>query len=69
MSEDYFKQALGDFVTDFAVGGAVRRLADKGYSAEEIKKHLDYPVTDAKIEEIIRKHNERKNTGDNTGLQ
>ena len=32
MSEEYFKKALRDFTVDFASGGAIKAMADKGYT-------------------------------------
>ena len=56
MSEEYFKAALRDFTVDFAAGGAIRVMADKGYSVKKIKGRLDYPLTEDTIREIVWKH-------------
>ena len=56
MSEKYFQNALADFTVDFAAGGAVRVMADKGYTVCEIKEKLDYPLSKTKIAELVWKH-------------
>ena len=56
MSDKYFKQALADFTMDFASGDAIRSLADKGYSVEEIYKRLDFPTPKEKIRDMVWKH-------------
>lgn len=55
MSND-FNKALGNFITDFAGGGAVRHLADEGYTISEIMDRLDYPMSKEKIGEIVWDH-------------
>lgn len=57
----YFDDALADFVKNFAYGDAIRHLADKGYTAERIKKEFGYSLPISEIEKIIEKHNEKKN--------
>ena len=52
MSEKYFQNALADFTVDFAAGGAVRVMADKGYTVGEIKENLDYPLSKTKLAQI-----------------
>lgn len=56
MSEEYFKKALRDFTVDFASGGAIRAMADKGYTVSEIYNKLDFPTSREKIKEIVWKH-------------
>ena len=51
-----FNEALGKFVTDFAVGGAVRHLADSGMSISQIQQQLDYPLPKEKIAAILWEH-------------
>lgn len=55
MSEEYFKKALRDFTVDFASGGAIRAMADKGYTVEEIHDKLDFPTSRERIREIVWK--------------
>ena len=56
MSNDYFKKALSDFTLDFASGGAIRAMADKGYSVKEIHERLDFPVSTQRIGEVVWQH-------------
>ena len=56
MSNKFFNQALADFTMDFASGDAIRSLADKGYSVEEIYKRLDFPTPKEKIRDMVWKH-------------
>ena len=56
MANDYFKAALGDFAVDFAAGGAIRVMADKGYTVSEICGRLDYPLSKEKVRELVWKH-------------
>ena len=51
-----FQNALSNFVHDVASGGAVRHLADAGYSISEIAAQLDYPLPKEKIAAVIWEH-------------
>ncbi len=51
-----FNEALGNFITDFAGGGAVRHLADSGLSVSEIVKSLNYPLPKEKVASIVWEH-------------
>ncbi|MCR4924518.1 MAG: hypothetical protein K5931_10975 [Lachnospiraceae bacterium] len=51
--EDYFGQALRSFSREFAYGGAIRHLVDKGYEAKEIIREFKYPLPDATIEKMV----------------
>ena len=42
--QEYFKKALSDFALDAASGGAIRHLADRGYTANQIVRMLDFPT-------------------------
>ena len=53
---NYFSKALSNFVQDFANGGAIRHLADLGYTVSEITKRLDFPVSKEKAAEIVWHH-------------
>lgn len=54
MSEpSYFQSALSSFVTDAACGGAVRHLADIGYTLDQIVGRLDYPAPREKVRRIL----------------
>ena len=51
-----FNKALSNFINEAAAGGAVRHLADLGYSISEIADSLDYPISKEKIAEEMWKH-------------
>jgi len=51
-----FNEALGNFTTEMAGGGAIRHLADLGYSVSEIKSRLAYPISTEKIGNIVWNH-------------
>lgn len=53
---NYFKDALGNFTFDAACGGAIRHLADLGYTAGQIVKQLDYPASYDKVREVYTSH-------------
>lgn len=48
----YFKDALANFTSEAAYGGAVRHLYDMGYSAEQIREKLLYPASVQQIEKV-----------------
>ncbi len=50
----YFEDALANFVQDFAYGDAIRHLADKGFSAQQIKERYEYPLPIEKIDKIVQ---------------
>ncbi len=52
----YFTQALSRFVRDVASDGAIRHLADLGYSAKQIQKDLDYPTNLEHIGNVMWEH-------------
>lgn len=58
----YFKEALADFTSEAAYGGAVRHLYDLGYSVEQIKENLLYPVSLRQIEKVIDEYEKRRNS-------
>ena len=51
--EKIFKNALISYVRDFASGDAIRHLADKGYTVEEISGRLDFPIEREEIGKIV----------------
>ena len=51
-----FNKALGNFINDAAAGGAVRHLADLGYSISKIEEELNYPISKEKIATIMWEH-------------
>ncbi|MCR4618410.1 MAG: hypothetical protein K5669_09550 [Lachnospiraceae bacterium] len=56
MAEKYFDKALSNFTNDFASGGAIRHLADKGFTVKEIHDRLDFPTPVSKISETVWNH-------------
>ncbi len=48
-----FEESLQNFTRDFAYGGAIRHLADHGYSAERILKEYKYPLSLDSVQRII----------------
>lgn len=53
---EYFRQALSNFMFETASGGAIRHLADHGYTVEEISKKLDFPTPLERIQDTVWKH-------------
>ena len=51
-----FNKALSNFVHDVASGGAVRHLAESGYTISEIAAQLDYPLPKDKIAQVMWEH-------------
>ena len=51
-----FNKALHDFAFDVAGGAAIRHLANLGYSVSEIKKRLDFPISEKQIGQAVWKH-------------
>jgi len=51
-----FNKALSNFINDAAAGGAVRHLADLGYSISQIADELDYPISKEKIAGYMWEH-------------
>lgn len=63
MENQYFNQALQNFVQDFAYGGAIRHLVDLGYDTDRIMKEYHYPLSRDTIDKIVQRHlaeNERR---------
>lgn len=51
-----FNKALGNFINDAATGGAVRHLADLGYSISQISEELSYPISKERIAQYMWEH-------------
>ena len=49
----YFQKALSDFTYEAASGGAIRHLADSGYTVRQIADHLDYPTPYERIQKTV----------------
>ena len=57
MSEqDFFKSALSDFAFEAASGGAIRHLADLGYTVKQIGEKLTYPTPPERVRGAVWKH-------------
>ncbi len=59
---EYFREALAGFASEAAYAGAVRHLYDLGYSAEQIREKLLYPVSVSQIEKVIDGYVKRQNS-------
>ncbi|MBO4901506.1 MAG: hypothetical protein J5518_01750 [Lachnospiraceae bacterium] len=55
---DYFKQALGDFVRNFAYGDEIKKLVKRGYDTDRIVREMQYPLSDATIDKMVRRARE-----------
>lgn len=55
-SNQYFQEALSDFVYDAASGRAIRHLADTGYTAAQIVRQLDYTTPFVKVQHTVTRH-------------
>lgn len=53
---DVFQNALSDFTFEAACGGAIRHLADSGFTAKQIMERLDYPVSGERVRKALYKH-------------
>lgn len=54
MSEQkYFKSALSDFTYETASGGAIRHLADLGYTVKQITEKLTYPTPYERVRRTV----------------
>lgn len=56
MENSYFNEALSNFAKDFAYGGVIRHLVDKGYTAERIIREFHYPISRESVEKIVEDH-------------
>ena len=55
-NEGYFQKALSQFTVEFAAGNAIRALADKGDTVEEIHEKLTFPLPKKAIGELTWAH-------------
>lgn len=54
MSEqDFFRNALSDFTYEAASGGAIRHLADLGYTVKQISEKLTYPTPYERVRKTV----------------
>lgn len=54
--ERIFQEALSNFTYDVASGGAIRHLADSGYSVKQIMEMLDYPTPEDRVKKTVWEH-------------
>lgn len=54
--ENYFYDALHNFIFEEAGGGAIRHLADGGYTARQITDALSFPIPYEKVREALTKY-------------
>lgn len=52
----YFRDALAHFTQEAASGGAIRHLADLGYSVKQIAENLDFPTPYGKVQAAVWAH-------------
>lgn len=51
--KDYFQEALSNFTHEVASGGAIRHLADLGYTVKQISEKLDFPTPYERIQRAV----------------
>ena len=51
--QEYFKSALSDFTYEAASGGAIRHLADLGYTVKQISGQLSFPTPFARVQKTV----------------
>lgn len=57
MSEEkYFQNALSDFTYEAASGGAIRHLADSGYTVKQISEKLTFPTPYERVRKTVWQH-------------
>lgn len=54
--QSYFQAALANFTFDVASGGAIRHLADLGYTVTQITKRLDFPTPYERVQQTVWEH-------------
>lgn len=54
--QDYFKKALSNFTYDIASGGAIRHLADLGYTVKQITEQLSFPTPYERVQKAVWEH-------------
>lgn len=58
----YFQKALSDFTYEAASGGAIRHLADSGYTVRQIVENLDFPTSYERVQKAVWEHLLRQGT-------
>lgn len=54
--QEYFKRSLSDFTFDVASGDAIRHLADRGCTAGQIVRMLDFPTPYDRVQQTVWRH-------------
>lgn len=54
--QEYFKTALSDFAFEAASGGAIRHLADLGYTVRQMKERLTFPTPYERVQKTVWRH-------------
>jgi hypothetical protein len=62
MANSFFNEALGNFVTDFNYGGAIRHLVDHGYDTDKIIREFHYPLSRETIDKIVEEYKKSRDT-------
>lgn len=52
----WFQRALTNYTREAANGGAIRHLADLGYTVEEIRRELAFPASYESVRSMVWKH-------------
>lgn len=52
----FFEETKHRFIKDFAYGGAIRHLVDRGYTVDRIIKEFHYPISRESIEKIVQEY-------------
>lgn len=55
-TQKFFEQALANFTFETACGGAIRHLADNGYTVKQISEKIDYPASCEQIQTAVFEH-------------
>lgn len=54
--QQYFQEALSDFMYDAASGGEIRHFVDLGYSVEQIMKQISFPTARSRVEKTVYRY-------------
>lgn len=54
--QKYFQNALSDFTYEAASGGAIRHLADSGYTVKQISEKLTFPTPYERVRKTVWHH-------------
>lgn len=60
---------MQQFTKDFAYGGAIRHLVDRGYTVDQMIREFHYPISRDSIERTVREYEKekiQKDRGDKT---